>query len=93
MTIDDAIERLRWFRKNYNNSAPAFDLAIAALEAEIERQTTGGWIPVTHSRGGHECSECHEYAPSYADGDEHLTPYCPHCGCKMAKPEQPKAQQ
>ena len=44
---------------------------------------TGEWIEVTNGRGGHECSECHSYAPSYASGDEHLSDYCPNCGVKM----------
>jgi len=43
----------------------------------------GRWIKVTNGRGGHECDLCHEYAPSYQSGDEHLTNYCPNCGVKM----------
>ena len=43
----------------------------------------GKWIGVTNGRGGHECSNCHEYAPSYMSGDEHLSDFCPHCGAKM----------
>lgn len=41
------------------------------------------WIPVTNGRGGHECSRCHDYAPSYQSGDEYLAKYCPNCGAKM----------
>ena len=44
---------------------------------------TGKWIPVTNGRGGHECSECNSYAPSYQSGDEMLANYCPNCGVKM----------
>jgi hypothetical protein len=44
---------------------------------------TGYWIPVTNGRGGHECSLCHEYAPSYQNGDEWITKHCPNCGAKM----------
>ena len=44
---------------------------------------TGHWIKVTNGRGGHECDLCHEYAPSYQSGEEHLTNYCPNCGAKM----------
>ena len=51
-----------------------------ALSAD---RPTGEWIEVTNGRGGHECSECHSYAPSYASGDEHLSDYCPNCGAKM----------
>ena len=50
--------------------------------AQPEREE-GEWIPVTNGRGGHECNKCHEYAPSYQDGDEHLTKFCPYCGTKM----------
>ena len=53
-----------------------------AIEALADRPT-GEWIEVTNGRGGHECSECHSYAPSYASGDEHLSDYCPNCGAKM----------
>ena len=49
----------------------------------FEERRTGHWIPVTNGRGGHECDICHEYAPSYQSGDEHLTKYCPNCGAKM----------
>ena len=43
----------------------------------------GKWIPVTNGRGGHECDQCHEYAPSYQTGKEHLSDFCPSCGAKM----------
>ena len=43
----------------------------------------GKWIPVTNGRGGHECSLCHSYAPSFQAGDEWLTDYCPCCGADM----------
>lgn len=43
----------------------------------------GRWIPVTNGRGGFECSICHSYAPSYQDGVEWLSLYCPNCGAKM----------
>lgn len=60
-------------------SSEARAIAIKALK----RQKTGKWIPVTNGRGGHECSECHSYAPSYQSGDEMLANYCPNCGAKM----------
>lgn len=47
----------------------------------------GRWIEVTNGRGGHECDLCHEYAPSYQSGDEHLSQYCPNCGAKMTESE------
>lgn len=43
----------------------------------------GRWIPVTNGRGGNECSICHNYAPSWATGEERLTDYCPNCGARM----------
>ena len=46
---------------------------------------TGHWIKVTNGRGGHECDACHVYAPSYKNGDEHLTAICPNCGAKMSE--------
>ena len=49
---------------------------------------TGEWINVTNGRGGHECSLCHEYAPSYQDGDEWLTKFCPNCGKRMVEPQE-----
>ena len=53
------------------------------LPSITPKQRTGHWIEVTNGRGGHECDLCHEYAPSYQDGDEWLTKYCPNCGAKM----------
>ena len=47
----------------------------------------GKWIPVTNGRGGHECDQCHEYAPSWQTGEEHLTNYCPNCGARMEESE------
>lgn len=43
----------------------------------------GRWKPVTNGRGGYECCICHNYAPSYMDGVEWLSTYCPTCGAKM----------
>ena len=45
----------------------------------------GNWIPVTNGRGGHECSRCHQYAPSYQAGNEYLSRFCPFCGCYMGE--------
>lgn len=43
----------------------------------------GKWVKVTNGRGGHECSMCHLYAPSFKSGEENLSPYCPNCGAQM----------
>ena len=50
--------------------------------AQPERET-GYWIPVTNGRGGYECDKCHNYAPSYQNGEEFLSDFCPNCGAKM----------
>lgn len=49
----------------------------------IEDRKRGRWIPVTNGRGGFECDHCHNYAPSYQDGVEWLSTYCPSCGAEM----------
>ena len=53
--------------------------------AEVEPVKHGRWTPVINGRGGFECSICHSYAPSYQDGVEWLSLYCPNCGAKMEK--------
>ena len=58
--------------KAINNLAPA----------EPERKK-GKWVPVINGRGGFECDQCHNYAPSYKNGDEYLSYFCPHCGAEM----------
>ena len=59
----------------------------ATPAADVRPVVRGKWIPVTNGRGGHECSECHDYAPSYQSGSEHLAKYCPNCGADMRKQE------
>lgn len=65
-------------------------IAMVVNEPPVNPQEpkTGHWITVTNGRGGHECSLCHEYAPSYQNGDEWLTKYCPGCGCRMVEPQE-----
>ncbi len=61
------------------------------FEKEVQNRTkpkTGEWIEVTNGRGGHECSNCHGYAPSYMNGDEHLSDFCPNCGADMRGKEE-----
>lgn len=58
-----------------------------------EPKKTGHWIEVTNGRGGHECSLCHEYAPSYQGGDEWLTKYCPNCGARMVEPQEERGKE
>lgn len=47
----------------------------------------GKWVKVKNGRGGHECNICHTYAPSYQNGDEYLSRFCPNCGAKMDERE------
>ena len=58
----------------------ALDIAIKALE---QKPRQGHWIEVTNGRGGHECDVCHDYAPSFQNGDEYLSAFCPNCGADM----------
>ena len=51
--------------------------------ADVVPVVRGKWVPVTNGRGGHECSECHNYAPSFQTGAEHLANFCPMCGADM----------
>ena len=63
------------------------DNAMIAKGREIERRLNapkhGRWVPVTNGRGGFECSICHNYSPSYQNGDAWLAHYCPTCGVDM----------
>lgn len=69
----------------------SFDTVIHVLHdtqtADVVERKKGEWIYVTNGRGGHECSMCHMYAPSFNSGAENLSPYCPNCGAEMEKGE------
>ena len=58
------------------------ELPSAQPSAHQERMM-GRWVPVTNGRGGYECDQCHNYAPSYQDGAEWLSDFCPNCGADM----------
>lgn len=88
MTRETAINKLNWALDNntIEDVQSAYEYIIAlkmAIKALEQEPKTGHWIEVTNGRGGHECNICHEYAPSYRNGDDHLTKYCPNCGAKM----------
>ena len=69
---------------HYVRSGVQLAMAVVMGMPEVQpKRMPGKWIPVTNGRGGHECSLCHSYAPSYKSGDEWLTDYCPHCGVRM----------
>lgn len=75
----------KWMQKEFgyldlNRSERLID-AISTLPSAD--RPTGRWVPVTNGRGGHECDQCHDYAPSWATGEERLTNFCPNCGCRM----------
>ena len=59
------------------------DIIYDALPSAQPERKKGEWIPVTNGRGGFECDQCHNYAPSYQDGVEWLSGFCPNCGAKM----------
>lgn len=72
----------KWF-KPYTSVPKQWDEALDTAIDALREPKPGEWVPVTNGRGGHECSECHSYAPSYQTGKEHLTDFCPSCGLKM----------
>lgn len=63
-----------------------FLLSLPTLSPD-EVRGVGKWIAVTNGRGGHECGVCHDYAPSFQDGSERLSNFCPNCGAAMLKGE------
>lgn len=65
----------------------AVALAENASTIEAAPVVRGEWMGVTHGRGGHECSKCRGYAPSFQNGVEYLSNYCPNCGAKMESEE------
>lgn len=95
----DALEREKTYSTAYKDGYAQTDYfkqynmgladGIKALNklptAEVGPVKHGRWTPVTNGRGGFECSICHSYAPSYQDGVEWLSPYCPNCGARMTE--------
>ena len=79
----DAIKIPKGFFEKVDNVPKFYDWLDDQPTIEVEPVKHGQWIPVTNGRGGFECSICHNYAPSYQDGVEWLSLYCPHCGAKM----------
>lgn len=49
--------------------------------ANLVIQKHGHWIKTIDGR--HECSVCHMDAPSFRDGTENKSSYCPLCGTQM----------
>lgn len=74
-----------WYDKNFwIDYKRVLEIIEDLPSAEPERKK-GYWVPVTNGRGGFECDQCHNYAPSYQNGDEYLSYYCPHCGAEMTR--------
>ena len=61
---------------------------LMSLPSVQPERKTGRWIPTASGKGRHECSRCHEYAPCYQDGSEHLSTFCVLCGAKMERGEE-----
>ena len=68
---------------NARNKHFFFDCIVECDTADVAPVHHAKWIPVTNIRGGHKCSLCNNYAPSFKTGDEWPTDYCPNCGAKM----------
>lgn len=77
------LKALRKLFKESNYKREYFNAIDAVEDVPAEEPKKGRWVPVTNGRGGNECSVCHSYAPSYKNGDEHTSAYCPNCGAKM----------
>ena len=73
--------------KESDGTATVFKRLRELPSAQPEHKT-GRWIPTASGKGRHECSRCHEYAPCYQDGSEHLSTFCVLCGAKMERGEE-----
>jgi predicted RNA-binding Zn-ribbon protein involved in translation (DUF1610 family) len=84
-----AIRKISYVLKNCPEYGLDKDYCIIGFAFEpIADKPQGEWIEVTNGRGGHECNQCGEYAPSYQSGDEYLSKFCPNCGAKMVEPQE-----
>ena len=88
LIVDIPKERYEWIKEHKGVTDYQTTEMLYKRVRESEKQRTGHWIEVTNGRGGHECNLCHEYAPSYQDGDEWLTKHCPNCGAAMTESEE-----
>ena len=66
-----------------NHEGDIMDCVRYASEVDAVPVVRGEWVGVAHGRGGHECSKCRDYAPSFQNGAEYLSNYCTNCGAKM----------
>lgn len=76
-------ETLRGLYGDLGGAASGVRKLVQTLPSVEPEQKKGYWVPVTNGRGGFECDQCHNYAPSYQNGNEYLSYYCPNCGAEM----------
>ena len=74
---------LAQYNKGLEDGKKAIEALPPAQPSAHQERMRGRWVPVTNGRGGYECDQCHNYAPSYQDGVEWLSDFCPNCGALM----------
>lgn len=62
------------------------------LEKDIQHNTHPQaahrkWVKNQYSPHNHFCPVCNDDAPSFGDGTEYLSNFCPNCGAKMNEEE------
>lgn len=57
----------------------------ALVRLSSAEATKSKWIPATDGSDRRTCGICYNYAPSFKDGSEYLSSYCPECGAYMEK--------
>lgn len=50
---------------------------------DVQPVVHGKWIPVTSGNWGSMCNLCQRPAPTYKNGTEYASRYCPNCGARM----------
>ena len=80
----ETVKAYKYHRTMYPNFEDYVDM-LPPVKPQEPRE--GHWIKVTNGRGGHECDVCHNYAPSFQNGDEYLSAFCPNCGARMESEE------
>ncbi len=83
MRLIDGDALIAWIKESQHQTSKMRNVICKIESMPSADRQQGEWIEVTNGRGGHECSNCHAYAPSYMSGDEHLSDFCPNCGARM----------
>ena len=81
--LTSAVERCKGIYGDLGGAVSGAREFIKSLPSAAPERKKGYWVPVTNRRGGFECNQCHNYAPSYQNGNEYLSYFCPHCGAEM----------